>query len=110
MPSPVRNASIAYERHAPDYPRHRRADPRIAARVRAGLGDARTVLNVTAGSIAALAAAFALVAPGVASATIHTGRILFPEPHNPPSIGVPPPPAVQAKESTCDGEMVTVDE
>jgi hypothetical protein len=51
-------------------------------------------------SIAALAAAFGLIAPGVASATIHTGRIVFPEPHNPPSIGVPPPPAVQTKEST----------
>ncbi len=51
-------------------------------------------------SIATLAAASGLVAPGVASATIHTGRIVFPEPHNPPSIGVPPPPAVQTKEST----------
>jgi hypothetical protein len=51
-------------------------------------------------SVAALAAAFGLIAPGVASATIHAGRIVFPEPHNPPSIGVSPPPAVQTKEST----------
>ena len=51
-------------------------------------------------SIATLAAASGLIAPGVASATIHTGRIVFPEPHNPPSIGVPPPPVVQTKEST----------
>jgi len=50
--------------------------------------------------IAVLAAAFGLIAASVASATIHTGRIVFPEPHNPPSIGVPPPPAVQTKEST----------
>ena len=32
------------------YPRHRRADPRIAARVHAELGPARTVLNVGAGT------------------------------------------------------------
>jgi hypothetical protein len=46
----VRNASIDYDQHAPDYPRHRQADPRIAARVHAALGEARTVLNVGAGS------------------------------------------------------------
>jgi hypothetical protein len=51
-------------------------------------------------SIAALVVVFGLVAPVGASATIHAGRIVFPEPHNPPSIGVPPPPAVQMKEST----------
>jgi SAM-dependent methyltransferase len=45
----VRDASIDYDRHAPEYPRHRQADPRIAARVHAALGDARTVLNVGAG-------------------------------------------------------------
>lgn len=49
---------------------------------------------------AALAAALGLIAPGVASAMTHTGRMVLPEPHNPPSIGVPPPPAVQTKEST----------
>jgi hypothetical protein len=47
---PVRDASIDYDRHAPDYPSHRQADPRIAAHVHAALGDARTVLNVGAGS------------------------------------------------------------
>jgi len=31
------------------YARHRRADPRIAAQIRAALGDARTVVNVGAG-------------------------------------------------------------
>ncbi|HEV3321411.1 MAG TPA: methyltransferase domain-containing protein [Solirubrobacteraceae bacterium] len=46
----MRDASIDYDRHASDYPRHRQADPRIAARVHAALGDARTVLNVGAGS------------------------------------------------------------
>jgi SAM-dependent methyltransferase len=46
----VRDASIDYDQHAPAYPHHRRADPRIAARVQAALGDARTVLNVGAGS------------------------------------------------------------
>ncbi|MGH3426719.1 MAG: hypothetical protein ACRDQZ_04010 [Mycobacteriales bacterium] len=51
-------------------------------------------------SIAVLAGALGLLAPGSASATVHSGHIVFPEPHNPPSIGVPPPPAVQAKETT----------
>ena len=57
-------------------------------------------MRIRVASIAALVAAFGLIAPGVAGATINTGRIVFPEPRNPPSIGVPPPPAVQAKEST----------
>jgi hypothetical protein len=68
-----------------------------------GLGRVRQsslVQSVCVFSIATLVAVFGLVAPGVASATIHAGRIVFPEPHNPPSIGVPPPPAIQAKEST----------
>ncbi|HEV3320328.1 MAG TPA: methyltransferase domain-containing protein [Solirubrobacteraceae bacterium] len=46
----MRDASIDYDRHAPEYPRHRQADPRIAASIHAALGDARTVLNVGAGS------------------------------------------------------------
>lgn len=46
----MRDASIDYDRHAPDYPRHRQADARIAARVHAALGQARTVLNVGAGA------------------------------------------------------------
>lgn len=46
----MRDASIDYDQHAPAYPRHRQADPRIAAHVHAALGDARTVLNVGAGS------------------------------------------------------------
>jgi SAM-dependent methyltransferase len=41
---------VDYEQHGRTYPRHRRADPRIAARIHAALGDARTVLNVGAGS------------------------------------------------------------
>ena len=59
-----------------------------------------SVQSIRVVSIATLATVFGLVAPGLASATIHTGRIVFPEPHNPPSIGVPPPPAVQTKEFT----------
>lgn len=41
---------IDYERHGRTYAQHRRPDPRIAARVHAALGDARTVLNVGAGT------------------------------------------------------------
>jgi SAM-dependent methyltransferase len=43
-------ARVDYERHGRTYARHRRADPRIAARIDAALGDARTVLNVGAGA------------------------------------------------------------
>jgi hypothetical protein len=39
-----------------------------------------------------------LLAPSLAHAAIHSGRAVFPEPRNPPSIGVPPPPADQAHE------------
>jgi hypothetical protein len=39
-----------------------------------------------------------LAAPATASATIHTGGISFPEPTNPPSIGVPPPPLIEQGE------------
>jgi len=41
---------VDYERHGRSYARHRRPDPWIAARIHAALGDARTVLNVGAGS------------------------------------------------------------
>jgi SAM-dependent methyltransferase len=41
---------VDYERHGRTYARHRRPDPRIAARIHAALGDARTVLNIGAGS------------------------------------------------------------
>ncbi|HWX86593.1 MAG TPA: methyltransferase domain-containing protein [Solirubrobacteraceae bacterium] len=41
---------VDYERHGRTYAQHRRADPRIAARIAAALGDARTVLNVGAGA------------------------------------------------------------
>jgi len=43
-------ARVDYERHGRSYARHRRPDPRIAARIHAALGDARTVLNVGAGA------------------------------------------------------------
>src|SRR6266852_8563962 len=43
-------ARVDYERHGRTYARYRRSDPRIAARVHAALGDARTVLNVGAGT------------------------------------------------------------
>lgn len=41
---------MRYDRIGPGYARGRRADPRIAAALRAALGDARTVLNVGAGA------------------------------------------------------------
>jgi SAM-dependent methyltransferase len=41
---------VDYEQHGRTYARHRRADPRIAARIHTALGDARTVLNVGAGT------------------------------------------------------------
>jgi SAM-dependent methyltransferase len=41
---------VDYERHGANYTRQRRADPRIAARINAALGDARTVVNVGAGA------------------------------------------------------------
>lgn len=43
-------ARVDYERHGRTYSLHRRPDPRIAARVHAALGDARTVVNVGAGA------------------------------------------------------------
>jgi ubiquinone/menaquinone biosynthesis C-methylase UbiE len=43
-------ARVDYERHGRTYARHRHADPRIAARIHAALGNARTVLNVGAGA------------------------------------------------------------
>jgi SAM-dependent methyltransferase len=43
-------ARVDYELHGRTYARHRRPDPRIAARIHAALGDARTVLNVGAGA------------------------------------------------------------
>ncbi len=42
--------SVDYERHGSTYAEYRRADPRIEARIHAALGDAKTVLNVGAGS------------------------------------------------------------
>ena len=42
--------TVDYERHGRTYTRHRRADPRIAERIHAALGDAQTVLNVGAGT------------------------------------------------------------
>ena len=41
---------VDYEQHGRTYARHRRADPRIAARIHAALGDSETVLNVGAGT------------------------------------------------------------
>lgn len=41
---------VDYEQHGQTYARHREADPRVAARIHAALGDARTVVNVGAGS------------------------------------------------------------
>jgi len=41
---------VDYERYGRTYARHRRTDPCIAARIHAALGDAKTVLNVGAGT------------------------------------------------------------
>jgi SAM-dependent methyltransferase len=41
---------LDYDRHGRTYARHRRGDPRIAARIHAALGDAATVVNVGAGT------------------------------------------------------------
>ena len=41
---------VDYEKHGVTYTRHRRPDPRIAATIRAALGDVRTVVNVGAGA------------------------------------------------------------
>jgi SAM-dependent methyltransferase len=46
----VTTARVDYELHGRTYAQHRRPDPRIAARVHEALGDARTVLNVGAGT------------------------------------------------------------
>jgi SAM-dependent methyltransferase len=43
-------ARVDYELHGRTYASHRRADPRIAARIHEALGDARTILNVGAGT------------------------------------------------------------
>jgi len=44
------SARVDYEAHGRTYAQHRRGDPRIAARIHAALGDARTVVNVGAGT------------------------------------------------------------
>jgi ubiquinone/menaquinone biosynthesis C-methylase UbiE len=44
------SARVDYELHGRTYSQHRRPDPRIAERIHAALGDARTVLNVGAGT------------------------------------------------------------
>jgi SAM-dependent methyltransferase len=44
------STGVDYERHGGTYAQHRRADPRIAARVHAALGEARTLLNIGAGT------------------------------------------------------------
>ena len=43
-------ARVDYDRHGRTYAAHRLADPRIASRIHAALGAARTVLNVGAGA------------------------------------------------------------
>jgi SAM-dependent methyltransferase len=48
--SAMSSGGIRYDRIGPGYSAYRRADPRIAAAVHAALGDARTVVNVGAGT------------------------------------------------------------
>jgi len=45
-----RAGDFDYDQHGSGYTRHRQPDPRIAARVHAALGSARTVVNVGAGA------------------------------------------------------------
>src|SRR3954469_21707466 len=47
---PPKPPSVDYERLGHGYTATRRTDPRIAARIWAALGDARSVLNVGAGA------------------------------------------------------------
>lgn len=46
----MRSARVDYDLHGRTYGHHRRTDPRVAARIHAALGDARTLLNVGAGT------------------------------------------------------------
>lgn len=46
----MRRLSFGSDRHGYGYARRRRTEPRIAPRVHAPLGDARTVVNVGAGA------------------------------------------------------------
>jgi ubiquinone/menaquinone biosynthesis C-methylase UbiE len=46
----VAGRRVDYEQIGGVYPRHRRADPRFAARIEAALGEAKTVVNVGAGT------------------------------------------------------------
>jgi SAM-dependent methyltransferase len=46
----MRRPTVDYEQHGRTYAHHRQPDPRIAARIHAALGGARTVLNVGAGT------------------------------------------------------------
>jgi SAM-dependent methyltransferase len=48
--SRVGELEVTYDRIGRGYGEHRRADPRIAARIEEALGDARSVLNVGAGA------------------------------------------------------------
>jgi SAM-dependent methyltransferase len=48
--SSVGSLHVDYEHHGRTYASHRRTDSRIAARIHAALGDARTVVNVGAGA------------------------------------------------------------
>jgi SAM-dependent methyltransferase len=43
-------SAVDYEQHGGTYAEHRRPDPRIETRIHAALGDAKTVLNVGAGT------------------------------------------------------------
>jgi hypothetical protein len=61
-------------------------------------------VHVRIAALTVAAVVVSLFAPALAHATVHSGRILFPEPRNPPSIGVPPPPAIQTHE--YDREVV----
>jgi hypothetical protein len=68
--------------------------------VRSPIPEGRRLAHIVRITVLGISAfCFALLAPGLARATVHSGRIIFPEPRNPPSIGVPPPPVDQTHEA-----------
>ena len=77
-PPPPPSPTDPYAAHAGGYTATRRTDPRIAARIWAALGDARTVLNVGAGTGSYEPADRSVVAvePSAAMAAAHPGAVV----------------------------------
>jgi SAM-dependent methyltransferase len=77
-PPPPPSPTDPYAAHAAGYTATRRTDPRIAARIWAALGDARTVLNVGAGtgSYEPPDRSVVAVEPSAAMAAAHPGAVV----------------------------------